>query len=179
MRINATCSLLVSTALTLVAGCSSDSKSGTTSTPPPIASQPSDKVVNTLTSAEAIQVCEEIMGYLGTALMGSACLSEAIDGTTTPADCQTAYAACQNSDAGVGGEVSCSLAAAGTANCTATVGEVSKCVSDEASATNAAASSLSCNMAGQTTTGGMTVDPPASCQALQTSCPAIAALVTQ
>jgi hypothetical protein len=181
---------LVSGSLLLMAlnswmlGCSSSNSNASAVPATPIKSQPSNKVVNTLTSAEAIKVCEEVFAYLGASLGNTNCLETAIS-STSPSDpnpksaCQTAYNQCVQADAGLTTGVNCSLAPVGTADCTATIGQVNQCISDEAAATKTAASSLSCDKAGQDAgaSGGVSVTPPASCTSLQSLCATFAAII--
>ncbi len=130
MRIALVSGSLVLALNSWVLACSSSSSNNPSNVPTtPITSQPKDKVVDTLSSTEAIKVCQEVFAYFGTALASTSCLETAISstGSNTPnpqSACQTAYNQCLQADAGVAAGVDCSLASVGTADCTATIGQV-------------------------------------------------------
>lgn len=158
--------------------CSSSASPSSSAQPNPITSQPSDKVANTLTAAQATQVCEEMVGYMMASLGGSICMSSAIAasqgmGTNAKAACESAYSQCLTADAGANSPVSCSMASLGTADCTATIGQINQCVVDRTASTKAAASALSCDLAGVDSDASASVaNPaaPASCAPMQQSC---------
>ena len=158
-------------------GCSSSANPSSSAQPGPITSQPSDKVASTLTAAEATQVCEEMMGYVATSLNGSICMSTAIaasqgTGTDAKATCESAYSQCLTADAGASSQVSCSMASLGTANCSATIGQINQCVVDRTASAKAVTSALSCDMAGMDSGTSVAENPaaPASCTPMQQSC---------
>jgi hypothetical protein len=159
-----------------------------------VSSVDSSKTVNGLSDSEAKEYCQDASRFSANNLSG-ADAKKMVCGFTAAAfgaygaandqeaktKCQEHYNSCLNepekndSDAGTESDP-CADFKTKAANCSATVGEVNQCLSDQAALIKSLASKDFCgeakaNAADSPTSGGSTPETPASCKALQTKCP--------
>ena len=175
--------LLVAGATLPSLGCGDDDKPGTG----PVASGlPADKPVGTLTSAEATQLCKAVDSSLSDAVISdSLCKFVAVFGVSVEAavmpsatdamlqaSCTTGFNQCKASPSSTGD--ACKPA---PASCTATVGEVEKCLGDMKAAVAALGASVpACNTLTRASLnspsgGAGALKEPESCAALERKCP--------
>jgi hypothetical protein len=159
-----------------------------------VTSIPGSTALNTLTPAQATQLCTDTSAYVSRSITKSdacklagfttAALSAALGAVTTDqqaqAACQAAVDSCNNSSSDAGTTGTCSIGDTSTCVATATVSEYSTCISDDVTAVKGSFASIpACSaltIASLTSadagTGGTTTTP-ASCTKLSTDCPGL------
>lgn len=113
-----------------------------------------DRPVGDLSSAEMTQLCEATSDFFEAAqddaeLRESSCLFQVLASraTTTPAECETAVAACVDDTPPVGEPLDCS-GVTPLPECDALVGDFEVCATDQVNAFRDAAAGLDCSLAG-------------------------------
>lgn len=147
-----------------------------------VPSVPGDALISELTSTEAIAVCEDVRAALESSAaleQRNACLLDAVvhtkplmpSGNDDVAACQTAYAACMDSEPSPSTAPDCSQAAEQAPGCKATAHEVNRCLTDLAETREYTEATLSCE---ESTVGDIAADEgftvPQSCFELRESC---------
>ncbi|HEY0705498.1 MAG TPA: hypothetical protein VGG33_01805 [Polyangia bacterium] len=182
---------MTATALLGVLGCgSSDNKTGGAFS----SSVPGSAPLNTLTPAQTSTLCKELGTYVEGALKPLTCqlggftvaAFSAIDPRATDAElkkaCEDATAEClQQQGSPDGGASGAGMCDPIPANCTATVAEMSACITDSANALKQSASAIptcaSITRASLSSDagapGGGEPPEPASCKALSAKCPSL------